>query len=201
MKMNAKALALHFELPEETVLEVLRAFSETPQLGGDEAARLDAPVRAVVVEWLADNSARCRGCASEPEPSARVCTCRRLLGRCPVCNRRTSFSLQRGRWIGRDEYRCDACSAEVAPCQGERSHCGWWAPLVGRTWRRFCPRCEADPQRLIDEQTARESMLDAMKQISAEVGKAQARHHASQESREARNARLLEAVMKGPPKR
>lgn len=200
MKITVRALSAHFGLPEEIVRRLLCAVLEVDEWPLDEPAILDAAERAMMIDWLADNSARCVGCDAAPEPVNRVCTCRRELGRCPVCLRRTSFSLLTTRWFGRSDYRCDACSADVAHCKGQRAQCGWWAPLVAGVWRDFCPSCESDPQRLIDERAERAKLLESLATLSNEIGKAHDRHQRATEARESRNARLLDQIMRGPPK-
>lgn len=114
----------------------------------------------------ATQAAACNACKEEYIFTRKICRCGQVLGRCPHCIKYTSFSLKERRKLGRDEYSCDLCSADVAACEHkEGENCYYWAPREGSKWNRYCPSCESDPQRRESERKSADSKAKSISNV------------------------------------
>jgi len=142
MRLRADFLAKEFEVNADSALELLNKFSSKELEITDELI-VSPEQREDIVLMLASHTAKCRSCSNEYYLEQKTCSCGKKLGRCPACQHYTSFRMRKKTLIGRDEYECERCDAQVAACASNcNKHCYQWAARNGTEWPSRCPVCQ-----------------------------------------------------------
>lgn len=142
MRISATILARQFEVNADSVLEVLKKHTSR-SIEVDDEVIVNPEEQQRLLLTLACISAKCHSCAREYSFDQKMCLCGKLLGRCPACQYYTSFILANKRLIGRNEYKCEKCNANVSECSSKSNkYCYQWAGKHGIDWLPMCPVCE-----------------------------------------------------------
>ncbi len=142
MRISARILASQFGISTESVLEILTKHTSR-QIQVDDEIIINPEEQQRLLLTFACISAKCHSCNREYLFNQRMCTCTKLLGRCPTCQHYTSFSLINKKFLGRNEYRCEKCEADVSACTAKSNkYCYQWAGKHGTDWLSMCPVCE-----------------------------------------------------------
>ena len=170
MRLSVQKLSEHFEIPTDAVHSIVNAVMSTPQASESQQFVLVPEQRELLLLALALHGAQCRQCGMEFQYYAINCKCNRKVGRCPTCQRYTSFSIAEKCYLGRDEYTCDLCGTRVVSCKASlHKYCFRWTAKYGDAWPDNCPECQSDPIRIADDREKERRRLDMAEEFGRNI--------------------------------